>query len=112
MLILHFFGFGNSLRQFELEQFTGLSVTGFRPLVLDEILKWSQSVADQKKWNRQDMNAMILKSWMKQAAEIHRWQNMLRTMPDDIDLVAGIGDRREWQHHWESMLRQQGFDRD
>jgi hypothetical protein len=112
MVILHFFGFGDSLRQFELEQFTGLSISGFRPLVLDEILVWSHQIAEQKQWNKLDINRLVIKNWFKQAEDIHRWQNTLRTMPEEMGLVAGLGDRTQWQNHLESMLRRQGRNRD
>ena len=45
LVFLHFFGFGDSLRLFELEQQTGLWVCGFRPLQLDGLLQRTQRVA-------------------------------------------------------------------
>ncbi len=36
MILLHFFGLGDLLHRFELEQITGLIIMGFRPLSLDE----------------------------------------------------------------------------
>ena len=43
MILLHFFGLGDVLRRFELEQITGLTIMGFRPLSLDELMHWSQT---------------------------------------------------------------------
>jgi hypothetical protein len=46
MMFLHFFGFGDSLRLFELERQTGLVLQGFRPLQLDgELLQQQVLVA-------------------------------------------------------------------
>ena len=59
MIFLHFFGLGEVLRRFELEQITGLSITGFRPLSLDGLMHWSQNMDDQHQWDgeaiRQDV---------------------------------------------------------
>ena len=51
MILLHFFGLGDVLRRFELEQLTGLNLMGFRPVALDDLVIWSQRVADQQRWD-------------------------------------------------------------
>ena len=105
MVFLHFFGFGNTLRQFELEQFTGLTVAGFRPLVLDDLLVWSQHVADQHHWDVEHLQQTVIQSWMDRADQISTWQKQLTACPEDVALVAGLGSQGDWGRHWESMLR-------
>ena len=41
MVGLQVFGFGDTLRLYELDRDTGLWVCGFRPLQLDDLLGWS-----------------------------------------------------------------------
>ena len=88
MIFLHFFGLGDVLRRFELEQITGLSITGFRPLSLDGLMHWSQNMADQQKWG-----GKAIPQGVNQA-------------PAEVELLAGIGDQHTWRDHWEGLLRQ------
>ena len=105
MVFLHFFGFGDAMRRFELEQLTGLSVAGFRPLALDALLVWSQHVADQQHWEVESLQRTVLTSWMERADQIRSWQQQLACSPEQVELVAGLGSHRDWSRHWESMLR-------
>ena len=105
MVFLHFFGFGDALRRFELEQLTGLRVAGFRPLALDELLVWSQRVGEQQHWEPEQLQRIMLKSWMDKADQSQAWQQQLQNCPDGVSLVAGLGSHGDWRRHWESMLR-------
>ena len=60
MVHLHFFGFGDPLCRFSLEQRTGLHVAGFRPLVLDELLAWSQRIARHQHWEIEPLQQMVI----------------------------------------------------
>ena len=106
MILLHFFGLGNVLRRFELEQITGLNLMGFRPLTLDELMIWSQQVASQHHWDIDQIQNDVLNLWIDQANEIRMWKQRLQQSPDEVELLAGIGDEHGWQSHWEEMLRQ------
>ena len=70
MVHLHFFGFGDPLCRFSLEQRTGLFVAGFRPLVLDELLAWSQWVARHQHWEIEPLQQMVVHRWMEQDDQI------------------------------------------
>lgn len=104
-MFLHFFGFADSLRLFELEQNTDLYLRGFRPLQLDALLQWSQRVAGQQHWDREDLQQQVMQVWMERADQIARWQAGLRRLPDDQVLVAALGSHGDWRRHWERMLR-------
>ena len=106
MILLHFFGLGDVLRRFELEQLTGLNLMGFRPLALDDLVIWSQRVADQQRWDAERLHHDVLNLWIEQAEEIGVWKQRLQQSPHNVELLAGIGDERTWQQHWECMLRQ------
>ena len=106
MILLHFFGLGDLLRRFELEQLTGLHLMGFRPITLDDLVLWSQRVADQQHWDSDSVSQDVLNLWVSQADEINAWKHLLQSSPNNIELLAGIGDERSWQQHWEGMLRQ------
>ena len=106
MVLLHFFGLGNGLRRFELEQITGLNLMGFRPVTLDQLVMWSQEVAAQQRWDVERIHNDVVEVWMDQAEEINQWRHRLRQAPHDVQLLAGIGDLHSWQRHWEGMLRQ------
>ena len=106
MILLHFFGLGDVLRRFELEQITGLNLMGFRPVTLDELMIWSQQVATQQHWDSNQIHNDVLKLWIHQADEISTWKKRLLQSPDEVELLAGIGDAQGWQSHWEQMLRQ------
>ena len=106
MILLHFFGLGDLLRRFELEQFTGLTMMGFRPLSLDELMQWSQLIGNQHKWDVDAIRQDIMSTWLDQAEDITRWRQRLDQAPAEIELLAGIGDQRSWGDHWEGMLRQ------
>ena len=106
MILLHFFGLGDVLRRFELEQLTGLNLMGVRPIALDELVIWSQRVADQQRWDAERIHHDVLNLWIDQAEEINVWKQRLQQSPADVELLAGIGDEHTWQQHWESMLRQ------
>ena len=69
MILLHFFGLGDVLRRFELEQLTGLNLMGFRPIALDELVIWSQRVADQQRWDAERIHHDVLNLWIDQAEE-------------------------------------------
>ena len=106
MLIhLHFFGFGDPLCRFSLEQRTGLHVEGFRPLLLDELLGWSQRVARHQHWDIEPLQQMVINRWMEQEDQIRGWQKQLTHHPAEVELVAGLGSRGDWQGHWNAMLR-------
>ena len=105
MVFLHFFGFGDSLRLFELEQQTGLWVRGLRPLQLDGLLQWSQRVAGQQHWDGDALQHQVMRLWVERSDQISRWQAGLRQLPDDQVLVAGLGSQGDWSRHWERMLR-------
>ena len=106
MILLHFFGLGDVLRRFELEQLTGLNLMGFRPLNLDDLVIWSQKVAKQQHWDADRIHNDVLQLWINQAEEIDEWKVRLKHSPGEVELLAGIGDERSWQRHWESLLRQ------
>ena len=61
MILLHFFGLGDVLRRFELEQLTGLNLMGFRPLNLDDLVIWSQEVALQHQWDADRIHHDVLR---------------------------------------------------
>ena len=105
LMFLHFFGFADSLRLFELEQNTDLYLRGFRPLQLDALLQWSQRVAGQQHWDREALQHQVMQVWMERADQIARWQAGLRRLPDDQLLVAALGSHGDWRRHWERMLR-------
>ena len=67
-MFLHFFGFADSLRLFELEQNTDLYLRGFRPLQLDALLQWSQRVAGQQYWDREALQQQVMQVWMELGA--------------------------------------------
>ena len=106
MILLHFFGLGDVLRRFELEQLTGLNLMGFRPITLDDLVIWSQGVAHQQHWDADRIHHDVLQLWINQAEEIDEWRVRLKQSPANVELLAGIGDDRCWQQHWEGMLRQ------
>ena len=64
MILLHFFGLGEVLRRFELEQITGLTIMGFRPLSLDELMRWSQNMADQHHWDGEAISHDVMSTWL------------------------------------------------
>ena len=105
VVFLHFFGFGDSLRLFELEQQTGLWVRGFRPLQLDGLLQWSQRVASSQHWDCDALQHQVMGLWMERADQIRRWQVGLQTLPQEQVLVAGLGSHGDWSRHWEQMLQ-------
>jgi len=106
MILIHFFGLGHVLRRFELEQLTGLNLMGFRPLNLDDLVIWSEGVAQQQHWDADRIHNDVLQLWINQAEEIDEWKVRLKHSPGEVELLAGIGDERSWQRHWESLLRQ------
>ena len=106
MILPHFFGLGDVLRRFELEQITGLKLMGFRPLSLDELMHWSQHIADQQCWDAYEIRNNVMSTWLDQAEEISSWRQRLQQAPADVELLAGIGDQHTWRDHWEGMLRQ------
>ena len=73
-MLLHFFGFGDALRSFELEQQTGLCIRGFRPLQLDGLLYWTQRVARQQHWDHDALQHQVMRLWMERSDQIGRWQ--------------------------------------
>ena len=105
LVFLHFFGFGDSLRLFELEQQTGLWVCGFRPLQLDGLLQWTQRVASQQHWDHDALQHQVMRLWMERSDQIRRWQAGLQQLPEEQVLVAGLGSHGDWSRHWERMLR-------
>ena len=105
LVLLHFFGFGDALRSFELEQQTGLCIRGFRPLQLDGLLYWTQRVARQQHWDHEALQHQVMRLWMERSDQIGRWQAGLEQLPDDQVLVAGLGSHADWSRHWERMLR-------
>jgi len=105
VVFLHFFGFADSLRLFELEQQTGLWVRGFRPLQLDGLLQWSQRVASSQHWDCDALQHQVMGWWMERADQIRRWQVGLQTLPQEQVLVAGLGSHGDWSRHWERMLQ-------
>lgn len=106
MILLHFFGLGDVLRRFELEQITGLTIMGFRPLSLDELMHWSQNMADQHHWDGEAIRHDVMSTWLDQAEDITRWRHRLDQAPAEVELLTGIGDQHTWRDHWEGMLRQ------
>ena len=112
MIHLHFFGLGDVLRRFELEQLTGLSLMGFRPVTLDGLVLWSHNVAIQHHWDSESIQRDVLNLWLDKAEEISSWKHRLRHSPEEITLLAGIGDERTWRRHWEFMLRQTSLNGD
>ena len=106
MILLHFFGLGDVLRRFELEQITGLTIMGFRPLSLDELMQWSQLIGDQQQWDVDAIRQDVMSTWMAQAEDISRWRQRLDQAPAEVELLAGIGDQSTWRDHWEGLLRQ------
>ena len=106
MIFLHFFGLGDVLRRFELEQITGLSITGFRPLSLDGLMHWSQNMADQHDWDGEAIRQDVMSTWLDQAEDITRWRQCLNQAPAEVELLAGIGDQHTWRDDWEGLLRQ------
>ncbi len=105
MILLHFFGLGDVLRRFELEQLTGLNLMGFRPLNLDDLVIWSQEVALQHQWDADRIHQDVLRLWINQADDISAWKLRLQHSPGEVELLAGIGDEQSWQRHWERLLR-------
>lgn len=106
MILLHFFGLGDILRRYELEQITGLAIMGFRPLSLDELMQWSQHIADQQHWDVDAIRQDVMSTWLDQAEDITHWRQRLHQAPAEVELLAGIGDQHNWGDHWEGMLRQ------
>ena len=106
MIHLHFFGLGDVLRRFELEQLTGLTLMGFRPVTLDGLVLWSHHVSTQYNWDSETVQRDVCNLWLAKAEEISVWKQRLQHSPDEMALLAGIGDERTWRQHWESMLRQ------
>ena len=106
MILLHFFGLGDVLRRFELEQITVLTIMGFRPLSLDELMHWSQNMADQHHWDGEAIRHDVMSTWLDQAEDITRWRHRLDQAPAEVELLAGIGDQHTWRDHWEGMLSQ------
>ena len=106
MILLHIFGLGDVLRRFELEQITGLKLMGFRPLSLDELMHWSQHIADQQNWDVDSIRQDVISIWLDQAEDITCWRQRLDRAPAEVELLAGIGDQNTWRDHWEGMLRQ------
>ena len=106
MIHLHFFGLGDVLRRFELEQLTGLTLMGFRPVTLDGLVLWSHHVATQHHWDSETVQKDVCNLWLEKAEEISVWRQRLQHSSDEMTLLAGIGDERTWRQHWESMLRQ------
>lgn len=105
MVGIRILGFGDLMRQYELELETGLWVRGFRPLQLDAVLDWSCAVADQQRWDLEALHQQVMHFWIDQAGEIQAWQMRLRSLPDDQCVVAAIGNRRDWCLHLERLLR-------
>ena len=106
MILLHFFGFGDVLRRFELAQITGLTIMGFRPLTLDGLMQWSQNIANQQDWDVEAIHQDVMGTWLDQAEDITRWRHRLDQAPAEVELLAGIGDQHTWRDHWEGLLRQ------
>ena len=71
MILLHFFGLGDVLRRFELEQITGLTIMGFRPLSLDELMHWSQNMADQHHWDGEAIRHDVMSTWLDHSRRHH-----------------------------------------
>jgi hypothetical protein len=88
MVFLHFFGFGDSLRLFELEQETGLLLKGFR-----------------QHWDADRLQGHVMALWMEKAEQITSWQAGLQRLPREQLLVVGLGSHGDWQRHWERLLR-------
>ncbi|MFM1899564.1 MAG: hypothetical protein EBZ29_00120 [Synechococcaceae bacterium WB9_4xC_028] len=105
MVFLHFFGFGDSLRLFELEQETGLLLKGFRPIQLDALLQWTQWMAVQQHWDADRLQGHVMALWMEKAEQITSWQAGLQRLPREQLLVVGLGSHGDWQRHWERLLR-------
>ena len=105
MVFLHFFGLGDALRRFELEQLTGLVVAGFRPLALDDLLVWSDRVAQQQHWDVDPLQRTVMASWLDRAEQIRLWQHQLSDGPEQLEVVAALGSHGDWQRHWDTMLR-------
>ena len=64
MIFLHFFGLGDVLRRFELEQITGLSITEFRPFSLNRLMHWSQNMAEQHHWDGEAIRQDVMNTWL------------------------------------------------
>ena len=48
---------------------------------------------------------MVINRWMEPEDQIRGWQKQLTHHPVDVELVAGLGSRGDWQGHWNAMLR-------
>jgi hypothetical protein len=105
MVGLQVFGFGDTLRLYELDRDTGLWVRGFRPLQLDDLLGWSQGVAREQHWDMEALQRQVIDFWLTHAAQIQTWQASLQGLPHDHSLVAALGSHREWGRHMERLLR-------
>ena len=106
MVFHYFFGLGDFLCRFELEQITGLTITGVRPLSLDGLMHWSQNMADQHNMDGEAIGKDVMSTWLDQAEDITRWRHCLTQAPAEVELLAGIGDQHTWRDHWEGLLRQ------
>ena len=88
MILLHFFGLGDVLRRFELEQITGLTIMGFRPLSLDELMLWAQNMADQHHWDGEAIHHDVMSTWLDQAEDITRWRHRLKNAGRSLALSS------------------------
>ena len=92
MILLHFFGLGDVLRRFELEQLTGLNLMGFRPLNLDDLVIWSQEVALQHQWDADRIHQDVLRLWINQADDISAWKLRLQHSPGCLLYTSDAAD--------------------
>ena len=84
MIFLHFFGLGDVLHRFEPEQITGLTITGFKPLILDELMHWSQNIPDKHNWDGDKIRQDVISTWLHQTEYINRWRHCLNQAPAEV----------------------------
>lgn len=103
--LLQFCGLSDPLQLFYLEQAEGPAFAGFRPFQLDALLQWGHTIAQQRHWERQAIEAVVMAAWLERADLIRQWQLRLRHEPADRLLVAGLGSQRDWEQRCESLLQ-------
>lgn len=103
--LLQFCGLSDPLQLFYLEQAEGPAFAGFRPFQLDALLHWGQTIAQQRHWERQAIEAAVMAAWLERADLIRQWQLRLRHEPADRLLVAGLGSQRDWEQRCETLLQ-------
>lgn len=105
--LLQFCGLSEPLQVFYLEQSEGPgpAFAGFRPVQLDQLLGWAQTIGQQRHWDLDGIHEAVVEAWMERADVIRQWQLRLRHEPHDRLLVAGLGTAHDWERRCEQLLR-------